>query len=102
MKPRGRRRVDHGRAAIAHLRNELKLSWREIARRLNTSARTVRRMHQGPKQDRRGRPCADLDTAVVTPLRDSGMSLAFHCAKTHYASLYGASGVSNHGKAYRN
>src|SRR5712692_8031371 len=42
---RGRRRVDHGPSAIAYLRNELKLSWREIARFLNTSVRTVRRVY---------------------------------------------------------
>src|SRR5439155_15424996 len=76
----GRRRHDLGPSAIAHLRNELRLNWSQIARSLGTSARTVRRQfaqnpeHMAPPNPvRRGRPYADLNAEEVLRLRGSGM-----------------------------
>jgi DNA invertase Pin-like site-specific DNA recombinase len=79
------------------LRNELKLSWRKIARSLGTSVRKVRRVFAeipgptlpaapealtavapfivSPKKNRRGRPLAHLNAAEVIRLREEcGMS----------------------------
>ena len=76
----GRRRHDLGPTAIAHLRNEPRLNWSQIARSLGTSARTVRRQfaqnpeHMAPPNPvRRGRPYADLNAEEVLRLRGSGM-----------------------------
>src|SRR5262245_664687 len=81
VKLRWRQRLDLGPAAVAHLRNELRLNWSQIARSLGISARTVQRIYRqnsGEELDsrlgRRGRPCVDVDPAEVVGLRDSGMS----------------------------
>ena len=102
LKARSRPRVDPGPAAIAYLRDNQKLSWSEIARRLDTSERTLRRLYlrasaaNGPavekriaahpappaqptgrtrRQERRGRPYANLNATEVIRLRDEvGMS----------------------------
>ena len=64
---------------VVRLRNELHLNWSQIARKLDTSARTVRRMYfenpgLGTEASRRGRPFADVSDAEVVRLRESGMS----------------------------
>jgi len=89
----GRRDISPAAAAVAYLRNELNLSWRQIARSLKVGVSTARRLYaQAPiqsqtaegthskpaqrqtEQNRRGRPYAALTIPEVIRLRESGLS----------------------------
>ena len=57
--PGGRPRVDLGPAAVAFLRNDLHMSWRQIARGLKTPVSTVRTVYGRSRTDSPGESASD-------------------------------------------